>query len=112
MARRGTSAGAGVLRERVTIQRKVVSRDGYGAEQVTWQDVATVWARVEVVKGREVPESRQMDVMSSHRVTMRYRTDVDETMRLMWRGRVLHIVALIPDERRRYLAVLAEEHVM
>ncbi len=110
MARRGT--GAGVLRERVTIQRKVVTRDGYGAEQVTWQDVATVWARVEVVKEREVPESRQMDVMASHRVTMRYRTDVDETMRLVWRGRVLNIVALVPDERRRYLAVLAEEHVM
>lgn len=110
MARRG--AGAGVLRERVTIQRKVVTRDGYGAEGVAWQDVATVWARVEVVKGREGPESRQMDVMASHRVAMRYRTDVDETMRLLWRGRVLNIVALIPDERRRYLVVLAEEHVM
>lgn len=38
---------AGKLRHRITIQRETVTRDEYGSEVKTWDDLATVWASVE-----------------------------------------------------------------
>ncbi len=44
---------AGRLRQRVQIQQKVVTRDSFGGEAITWSTLATVWARVSPMSGRE-----------------------------------------------------------
>ena len=46
---------AGSLRHRVTIQRYELVVDEYGGplRRESWKDVATVWASVEAVSGRE-----------------------------------------------------------
>ena len=56
---------AGSLRHRVTIQRYELVVDEYGAplRRESWKDVATVWASVDAVSGREffAPHQVQAD---------------------------------------------------
>ena len=44
---------AGRLKDRVTIHSRSVTRDAYCAEVITWATLATVWASVESISGRE-----------------------------------------------------------
>ena len=101
----------GRLRHRVTIQRFDRVDDGGGGTEEQWIDVATVWAAVEPIRGRERLEAMQLEQSVSHRVVIRYRPDVDgRNMRIVHRGRALHVQAVVsPDERNRWLELLCEE---
>ena len=61
------------FRHRVTIQAVTLIFDDMGGWEETWADLATVWARVEALKGEEYFAAAQMQNSVSHRVTMRYR---------------------------------------
>ena len=75
---------AGRLRHRVTVQRATERRDSFGQVVKTWADVATVWARVEALSGREYLEARQMQRGTLTRITMRWRGDVTAGNRVQW----------------------------
>lgn len=101
---------AGKLRHRVTIQELVRADDGYGGIIETWQDVATVWAAVEPLRGSERYRAQQVQAELSHKVTMRYQAGVKPQMRLLHNGRVLNIEAVIDvEERHRWLELLCSE---
>jgi SPP1 family predicted phage head-tail adaptor len=96
----------------VVIKEKVVSRDTYGEEDVTWTDVATVWADVQPVRGREYLEMDQSQADVTHRVYLRWRSGIEPTMRLVFEGRVLQIESVIrPGERRVGLELICRELV-
>ena len=44
---------AGILRDRITIQERSNTRNSVGEKIDSWSDVATVWAQVRPVSGRE-----------------------------------------------------------
>lgn len=80
---------AGKLRHRVVIQQLVDLEDSAGEVQddlgamiQEWEDVATVWAAIEPLSAREfiAAQSEQSKVVA--RVTIRYRDDINFTMRL------------------------------
>lgn len=103
---------AGDLRHRVTIQAKQATRDAYGAEVVTWGDVATVWAAVEPLAGREFLQAQQVQEAVTTRIRVRYRGDVAYTpeMRASWDGHLYNILSVIEVEgRRRELHLMCEE---
>lgn len=103
---------AGKLRHRVTIQQLVKADDGYGGIVETWQDVATVWATVEPLRGSERYRAQQVQSELTHKVTMRYRPGVKPQMRLLYGDRVLEIEAVIDvEERHRWLELLCSEVV-
>lgn len=103
---------AGKLRHRVTIQELVRTDDGYGGITETWQDVATVWAAVEPLRGNERYRAQQVQAELTHKVAMRYRVGVKPQMRLLYAGRVLEIEAVIDvEERHRWLELLCSEVV-
>lgn len=98
---------AGELREQVTIQRRLVARDAYGAEVVSWEDAATVWASAEPISGREYVSMRQSQSDVSTRFRTHWLANVDSTMRLLWRGTVYQIAEAINVEARdRELEIL------
>lgn len=101
----------GRLRHRVTLQRFVAVDDGGGGTVEDWQDVATVWAAVEPIRGRERLEAMQLEQAVDHRVVIRYRPGLDgRNMRVLYRGRALHVAAVINvEERNRWLELLCEE---
>lgn len=100
---------AGKLRHRVTIQKKTVVRDTYGGETVTWADVATVWAEVAPIGGREYYGAGQTLAESTFTVTMRYRSDIVPAWRLMHGTKVYEIMVVIPDVKHTELLIGCRE---
>ena len=103
---------AGKLRHRVVIQEKVVARDGYGEEDVTWTEVDTVWGSVEPLRGREYLEGRQEQADVSHRIRMRYQGSITPTMRVSYGSRVFEVLSVLnPVERDISLELMCREAV-
>ncbi len=73
---------AGKLRHQVTIKKPVETQNTYGEPEVRWQDVATVWAQVEPLRGREYFAAKQMVSEVEARITIRYRSDVTAKMKV------------------------------
>lgn len=74
---------AGRLRQRVTLRTFTESQDGFGELIKTWADLATVWAAVLPLRGREYMDSRELQVELSVRILIRYRADVTSLMRVV-----------------------------
>jgi SPP1 family predicted phage head-tail adaptor len=99
----------GQMRHLLTLQQKAHVSDGHGGYVQEWQDVeenAGVFAAIETLSARENLREHKIQAAASHRITMRYRSDVTAEMRLL-EGQVAHeIVAVIDaDHRREYLQV-------
>lgn len=101
---------AGRLRQRVTLQEPVTARNGYGEVITTWATVATMWAQVEPLSGREYFDAEHLQSEITHRVRLRaVRRGWTATpaMRVLYGGRDLRIVSVI-DWRERHV----ELHLM
>lgn len=92
---------AGAFRERVTIEQKSVARSAIGEESATWVTLATVWAAVEPLRGREFFAAAQMLDATDYRITIRYRSDVTRDMRVNWGGELMDITSVIDVRSRR-----------
>ena len=90
---------AGQLDRRITIERKVVTQDAtYGSEIITWTPLvvlpgsptvaASLWANVvDVQPSRSEAVKQGLSVATNQtRVTIRYRSDVDSSMRITVHG--------------------------
>lgn len=99
---------AGALRDRVTIQAFTSTRDTFGQEVEAWADVATVWAHVRFLNGREfISADRQVQqAVASIRIRRR---EVTPSMRIVFDGDTYNITAVLPGSDRVYvdLAVTA-----
>lgn len=101
---------AGKLRHQVTIQQATETRNTLGEAIRTWSTVATVWASVEPLRGREFFDAEQVQSEISQRVRMRYRSGIKPTMRLLYGSRILQIQAVIDvDERHREIHLMCRE---
>lgn len=62
------------LQQRITVQRRSSTLDAYGQEINSWTNIATVWAEVKPISGREKLRSNAMVVEAqlTHEVTVRY----------------------------------------
>ena len=100
----------GDFRHRITFQESVKVPDGYKGFTITWQDVVVVWAQVDPLSGREYFYAHQIKDEISHRVRIRYRTDVNEEMRILHGERSFKIESMIDmGERREFLEIRCQE---
>lgn len=90
-----TPTPAGERNKRVTILNRSTTTNGLG-EDVADADTtgATVWAKVEVLSGRELVAAAQNTGDVTHRVTFKYTPDVTRKDKLQFKGRTFHIEAL------------------
>jgi len=88
---------AGKLNHRVAIQSSTSAQGATGEPTKSWDTDATVWASVEPIAGREYFAAQQVAADVTHRVRMRYRTDVTITplKRLLVGARILEIVSAL-----------------
>lgn len=91
----------GGLRDRVEIQSRGAPQNGYGEPVLAWATLATVWARVEPISGRETWQAQQAQADVTHRVTVRTYPGLTSKMRFLLGGRVLNIDSVIDVEGRR-----------
>lgn len=101
-----TSMPAGALRHRVTIQRLTRAGDGQGGHTETWADLATVWAAVAAISGRERYAAGQVVTAATHTVTIRHRTDVRAADRVLHDGKAFRVAFPSDPEGRRVKLVL------
>ena len=70
--------GAGQMSQRVRIQQPTVAKDALGAPTQTWSDIATVWADIQPISGREARIADRIAAVVSHQITVRYRPEFND----------------------------------
>lgn len=98
MARLPVSAGD--LCERITLQQRAAGVDSLGQESTTWSAVATVWARVEPLRGREFFAAGQVQSPVDARITIRHRAGVLPSMRALHGSQPYDITAVVDVDAR------------
>lgn len=100
---------SGTLRHRIAIQTNTPTQDSYGEPVTSWATVATVWAAVEMLSGRELFVAQQAQSEATVRFRIR-RRDVDARQRVSWDGRTFGVESVIhdPTNRRETLLMCKE----
>ena len=89
------SISSGRLRHRIIIQSQSTTKDTHGQAVTTWTDVATVWAAVEPIRGREFFAAAQINSEVTTRIRIRWRSGVTAAMRVSFDSRIYDIQAVI-----------------
>lgn len=90
----------GKLRHRITLQSKAVVKDIEGITKETWTDLATVWAAIEPLRGREYFQAAAVNQENTVRFRIRYRPGITSSMRVKYRSRLFDIKSIIDIEER------------
>ena len=101
----------GDMRHRVTFQREARADDAYGGGATPWQDVATVFAAVDASIGKESVAGQQVQASLTYQIRLRHRADITAAMRIAWDGKLLNIRMILPDARKEFMRIVAEEGV-
>ena len=90
---------AGLLNRRVQIQRKGPARDDAGQPMLdNWVDVTPpIWASIKHKSGMETIRADMPTSLVQASVRIRFREDVDATMRLVHGSTAYMIEAVLPD---------------
>lgn len=100
---------AGTLDKRVALQQPIVTRDDYGHEVITWQTVATVWANIQTLRGREYFAAAAVQKELNLKIKIRHRADISNTWRVAHKGITYNIEAVIPLGRLEYQELMCNE---
>jgi len=104
---------AGDLRNRVTIQSKAVVQNSFGEEDITWTELATVWAAVEPLRGREFLDGRMVTAEITTRIRIRQRDGISPEMRVVFGAKIYDIIAVVHvEEREREIHLMCQEIVV
>jgi SPP1 family predicted phage head-tail adaptor len=101
---------AGQLRHRIMLRAPSRSTNSIGERVITYADVRATWAKIEPASARESERADRPQHETTHRVTMRYASDVVPGWQFTRGGRTFAIVAVLDaGERRKYLEIEAAE---
>lgn len=100
------------LRHRVTILRPPGPEDvdEYGQPLDEFVPVATVWAGIEPLRGREYFSAMSEHAEVTTRIRIRYREGIDRTMRVVYNDTVFEILHIIhPEYNHHELQLMCKE---
>ena len=99
---------SGDFKHRVKVQKLSTVRDTTGEELEMWADVATRWAFVEPLRGRENYELGIESTVNFYLVKMRYEPGLlDTERRIVFNAKNLDIESVINvDEANKYYEVI------
>ncbi|CAK7084199.1 phage head closure protein [Tissierella sp.] len=97
------------LRNRITIQKKVESTEPFQSLD-DYEDHIKLWSEARFLRGRNFYNARAANVKTDVEFVVRYRTDLKETMRVMYKNRNYEIEGIIPlDNSNSFLMIKAYE---
>lgn len=101
----------GNLKHRVTFQKSVRTPDGGGGFTEIWQSIDSnpiVYAAIMPLSGGEQLRFHQLEATVTHRIVIRYRSDVTSAMRIV-RGTTIYDITAVTDRNGQgvYLEILA-----
>lgn len=86
---------------RITLQRRQAGQKPSGQPVDVWVDVAKPWARILGKNGMSTIAADKEVSTVQFSMRIRYRTDVTAQWRVLYRGAVYDITAVLPDEEGR-----------
>ncbi len=102
------SVDIGKMTERVTIKTPAEVRSLSGETTLNWDNtLCTVWANVSGLSSRDILQAQQANVIATHRIRIRERSDVQHTHRVIWKNRTMEIASV--TDRGDYTEILARE---
>lgn len=107
---------AGEFRQLVTLEKPVGTADATtGEPDVGYTPYCECWASLAPLTSRELVRTKAVADDTTHRITIRFRTDIEPTWRVSWddpRGHhVANITGIIETAWRRELEIQATETV-
>jgi len=103
---------AGRLNKRINIEREIRSSDGAGGSNSTWSQIKSIFAEIKPVSGREVVNSQRLQAQLTHKIIVRFTTDIRPSDRIEYNGRFFNIRAIINvEEQNKWLEIMADEGV-
>ena len=98
------------LRQRLILETLIVTSNEVGGVRRMWQNAATLWASIETIEADQRADTGQVGQRLTHRVTIRYRPDID-TLKRFRRDDDIFMIRAVYDAngRRRWLICLCEE---
>ena len=101
----------GDMRHKITIETPTLTPDSVGGFTTSWSTLADVWSKIEPLSARQRFHAMQLEHIVSHKITIRYRSDIESDQRILFEGRTFQIHSFIdPDERHRFLEIMAQEN--
>lgn len=106
----------GKMRHRVTFQSFTGAVDSFGdplqGDDSQWENVATLWAAIDPVSGKEFYAAQQSQSEVSHKVRCRFRSGLTTAMRIKYGSRLFKILSVIDwEERHESLLIMCKELV-
>lgn len=102
---------AGRLRNRITIQKKVIGKDNFGQDIDQWVDVCNVRAEIRDISGREYQSSQAEQSQTDCKILIRHRNDITPDMRVLCNGIYYDIKAVLEDVKRTRLELPCQKGV-
>ena len=98
---------AGQLDRRITIQNFSETTDSFGQEVKSFSTLASVWANVVEKMGSEGEDGDMIAATKKVEFIIRYRTDVNEEMRISYNSNTYKIQAIqSADARKAFLKIV------
>ena len=102
---------AGELRHLIEIQKFTTVKDSYGEDIKTWSTYHKTYSKISPLRGKEYFDTQQIVPEVDNKITIRYKTGIAPTMRIVWGSRTYEIRSVTnPDERNIMLEFLAVEN--
>ena len=99
------------LNRKITFRKLTLTQDPNTGEMIeAWADHVSVFARVEPLVGREYFAAMSEHAEVTTRIRIRYREDIDRTMRVVYANTEFEILHIIhPEFGRRELQLMCKE---
>lgn len=99
---------SGRLNEIITVERPTIYQDGYGGNDVVWNEVIKTRADVQFTSGNRATENNEIVFNYNKIFTVRYYHKIDEKDRVIWNGKKYRILNLNYDRDKQYLQITTE----
>lgn len=103
------------LRQRIKFQTLTLTADGQGGSVEAWADIATtpsVWAEVVPTKASEQYFAQSIRPVGTHKIIIRWRSDLDPKMRIVFGARVFQIKGIRAENEEHWFTLIdADENV-
>jgi len=97
----------GLLDRRAKLQHRVKKRNEEREEVITYATFATVWAGKLDLRGREFFAAQQVHAEATVKITLRWRTDLLPTDRILLDGLKYNVLHIAEIPRQRGIEILA-----
>ena len=101
------------LNRRIAIQEPLKTDDGMGGYETEWRDIFSVWAAIWPVSAKQVIANEAVISVTSHRIRIRYRSDIKSEYRVRYKDRYFTIYGqpINVDEGNVWMDLMCKETV-